>query len=930
MKNTDQFQYKRHVISVFLFLLLICHTVLGRDLSSADSTIRVEQDSCTRWAVFGPAKRETSASISFREGDDLRNNSIYSIGNSLYGMIPGLNVIQKFGEPGANDPQFLIRGVGTFGNENAPLVIIDGFERKINSIAIEDIETFSVLKDASAAALYGYKAANGVILITTKRGAPEKTKISIDFAYGFQQPMGLPEFVSSADYADMYNQALFNDGLPILYSTADIENYKAGNSIYYPNVDWMSEMLRKSAPQTRINASAKGGNKIVQYYASVGYFLNEGIYDHTNGHEGYSTNIKQSNLNFRSNLDINLMEDWKMQFDIFGVIGGKNAPYRNDAVWTTLNRYSSMVPMYVQDGKLGGTASYPSNPMSLINEQGYSETQNRYIQTNLSTEYDFRKIIKGLKAGLRFAYDNYYSVMDGWTRSVESFSFLPDHTLSDPYGKKTNLTYASPSNNDQSIRFNFEGYLDYQIRLDDNNQLSALLLYHQDKLTLGSQTPYQNQSLSGLLGYKLMDRYTIDLGLNYGGVESFKKNDRFSLFPSIAAGWIISNESFLRDSKTINYLKLRASVGKTGRSNFSERFAYREYYYYNGEYYFGTGGSTLVVVEADLANPDMTFEKTTSYEAGFDTRLLNDIRLSASYFYQKRDHILVPRENVVPSTVGTEMQPVNLGKAERQGIDFAVSYDKSYKDWGFSVGLNGGWVTSKVLYNAELPVPAGSEYNYATNQPIFQPFGLEFIGFFESQADIDRSPIQQFGTVKPGDMKYRDKNGDGVVDKYDQAPVAKSVYPELELGFTFGFKFKGFDLHGLLHAQLGRYIYLGDNSPVYWPLINDAKISTYVDIPWTEQNKRIATYPRLTTQANPNNYRSSDFWYKKADFLRLRSLEFGYTIPLSRTNDSQKIRIFFLGTNLFTVSNFKYSDPETYKVGYPAMKTYNLGLNLQF
>ncbi len=932
MKKTYTNIYIKPLCSL-LFLLIggISGTTMAQH-AQLDQKQDTAKDSCESRVTFGPIERNSAALVDKADGNRLQRNSAYSVTQSLYGMIPGLVVRQGQGEPGNDDASFLVRGVGTFGNTNGPLILVDGFERNIESVALEDIESVSVLKDATAAVLYGNKAANGVIQITTKRGKAGKPRVTTDVTSGLQQPLRLPTFVSSAKYAEMYNQALLNDGLPTLYSQADIDAYRAGNSNLYPNVDWMDEMLRGNAPLTRVNATATGGNQVVKYYASIGYLLQDGLFDHTDTHEGYDTNIRLNRLNFRSNLDIQLMKEWNLKFDIFGVLNDQNTPYRYDAVWTVLNRYPSTIPMYVEPGKLGGTPNYPSNPMSVINEQGYATTRQRYIQTSLSTEYNFGRWIKGLKAGIRFSYDNYYSVKDGWQRSVESFNLLPDHTIGEAIGQNSTLSYVSPGKDDQSLAFNFEGYADYSVEWNGKHRLSVLGLYHQDKMTTSAQTPYKNQSVSGLISYQLRNRYLVDVGLNYAGVERFRKGDRFRLFPSMAAAWVISEEPFLSGSPVVNHLKLRASVGKTGRCSFDQRYVYRDYYTYSGEYYFGNSTSPAqAMVEASLSNPDMTYETALTYNIGADFHLWNRLRLQATYFYEKRENILVSRSNVVPSLVGASLQPANMGKARKSGVELSACYERNYRDGSISLQLNVTRMDSKILYNAELPVPAGSEYNYRSGHAIAQPYGLKFAGFFQSEEEIKNSPVQQFGDVKPGDMKYHDLNNDGVINSYDETAIEKSVYPEWEFGLLIDVTYKRFDLSGLFQAQLGRDIYLGNNPLVYWPLVNDAKISTFVDTPWSEETASVAKYPRLTTQANPNNYRSSDFWYKNADFLRLRSLELGYTLPLAKSDaDTPSIRIFLQGNNLFTLSKFSFSDPETYQVGYPAMRSYNIGLNIKF
>ncbi len=884
---------------------------------------------------------DKTSSISTVNGDVIEKSTTFSIGNALYGLLPGLNVLQKSGEPGADDPDYRIRGNGTFGNSNYPLVLVDGIQRDFNSLSIEDIESVSVLKDASAAIIYGSKAANGVIFVKTKRGQKGKTTITANVLSGVQNPIGLPKFVSSADYAGMYNQALANDGKAPLYTTDQIDAYRAGDPIYAPNTDWIGELIRNNAPATRVNVNAKGGNDIVRYFASVGFLNQQGIYNKTDLHKGYNTNIDYSSINMRSNLDINITKDWTVKFDIFAQINDKNSPNRSTTdIWNSLYRYSSMVPMYVGPSMLGGTSAYPNNPMSNLNEQGYKNTHERTLISSLSTQYDLSKYIKGLVVGARYAYDNYYTVGDGMSKSNLSYAIPtkdpvtgnPVYAL--PFGSNTNLVYTGISGDTQSLRMSLEGFLNYDLIVNKNNKLSVSALYHQDKLTLGSESPYFNQSIGGNIGYALLDRYLLNVGVSYGGVEAFENEQRFDLFPAVSAAWVVSNETFLKDNPVISYLKLRGSYGVNGRSDLGLRFAYRNFYAYNSSYFIGTATSaTGGVAENALGNPDVTYEKSAKTEVGVDLTLLKVINLSGSFYQNKRTGIIIDNGNNVPTILGVEIQDYNGGSAENSGVDLSLNVNKSYKDWGFTVGLNYSWMKSNISYNGALPVPVGSEYNYTAGHPISQPYGYEFDRFFTSDADIASSPKQLFGTVKAGDMKYKDLNNDGIINQYDRTAIASSTLPVSELGFMFGFNFKGFDIQGVLQSQLGRSIYLGSNSLVYWPLQGDGKISTYVaeQTPWTVDNQATANFPRLTTQTNPNNYQASDFWYKKADFVKLRSLEIGYNFSskLIENAKMKSARLFLRGTNLLTLSDFSYGDPETMS-GYPAMKTYNIGLKVQF
>lgn len=884
---------------------------------------------------------DKTSSISTIDGKIIDKSSTFNIGNALYGLLPGLNILQKSGEPGADDPDYRIRGNGTFGNSNYPLVLVDGFQRDLNSLSMEDIESISVLKDASAAILYGSKAANGVILVKTKRGQKGLTKISVNLMSGVQNPIGLPKFVNSYDYAVMYNQARLNDGNVPLFSQSQIEDFKTGDPVYAPNTNWVSELTRKNAPASRVNINASGGNDIVRYFASIGFINQQGIYNHTDMNKGYSTNIDYNSINMRSNLDINITKNWTVKFDVYAQINDKNSPFRATAdIWNSMYRYSSTVPMYVLPGMLGGTSAYPNNPMSNLNEQGYRNTHDRTLISNISTQYDLGKIIKGLVIGARYAYDNFYTVNDGMTKTNLSYSIASKDPLTgapilnDPFGTSTNLTYVPVSGDAQSLRNSLEGFIDYSVTLNTYNKLSINTLYHQDKLIIGPESPYYNQSISGNIGYSFKDKYLLNVGVSYGGVETFKAGHRFEVFPSISGAWVVSNESFLKNNEIIDLFKLRCSYGTVGRSDIGMRFAYRDFYKYSAGYYMGTSTSAVSSVDENaLGNPNLTYEKSTKFEVGLDLSLLKDITLSGSYYNNKRTDIVIDNSNNVPSILGIVVQNYNGGLAENKGLDISLNLKKTYENWGYSIGLNYSWMKSNIIYDGQLEVPAGSEYYFTYGHPISQPFGLVFDSFFKDEADITNSSKQLFGDVKPGDMKYKDLNNDGLINQYDRTAVANSTLPQSEFGLILGFNFKGFDLQAVLQSQLERSIYLGNNPLVFWPLKDDAKISTYIadQIPWTFDNQDIANFPRLTTLSNPNNYQSSDFWYKNADFVKLRSIELGYNLSskLIANAKLKSARLFLRGTNLLYISNFNYGDPET-MTGYPAMKTYNIGLKVQF
>jgi TonB-linked SusC/RagA family outer membrane protein len=898
--------------------------------------------SFTGWQhiAYGKVSKEgVSSSISGVSGKDIEKNTVFSLGNALYGKIVGLTLDQNGGEPGNDAPGFTVRGVGTFGWSHAPLVLVDGFERDLNSVSVFDVESISVLKDAAATSLYGLKAANGVIMVNTKRGFAGKSKVSVDLSQGVQSPVKLPEFVPSSQFVRMYNQALVNDGLPERYTPADIAGYDSGDPLYYPDVDWTRELVRNYSPMTSVNVSSSGGNKVAQYYVSLGYLHSSGLYNHTDLNDGYSTNSDLGRINFRSNIDVSLFRDLKLRLNLGGQINDANAPrMATTDIWNRLVDYPShLFPIYVGDNLLGGTSTYPENPMGYINSRGYRSNHNRFFQSDLDLKYDMGRLVKGLSVGTRIGFDNQYNVNDAWTKSFAVFQVTMDPATgqpvySAPIGTNSNLAYATPYSESQYRRATVDFYTEYSHDFSEKRHLSAMLMYTQSTYTVGKENPYKNQAINGRAQYNYDNRFFGELSASYSGSEAFAEGERFGIFPAISGAWILSQESFLKDHPVINYLKLRSSAGMVGTGRVETRFAYRQLYVGSGTYYLGSSNAGLGgITESTIANPGLTFEKSFQYEAGTEIRLFKQLDLTLTYFLQDRKDILTSQSTTVPSVFGGVLPSVNKGKVRNQGIETTLLWDKTAREFGYFVKLNLSYIKDKVVAMEEEVVPVGSEYYYRKGQPVYYSYGLEALGLFQSTEEIANSPVQQFGPVQPGDIKYKDRNNDGVINNYDSGPICNGSTPTLETGLEFGFNYKGFDIQAMFQGQFDRNINLASYGNLFFPLRTNLKISTYVEEPWTEVNKSTAKYPRLSTMDNSNNYRSSSFWYKNGDFIKMRSIELGYNLPapIAKSIKLSQARLFVRGMNILTIDSFKYADPESIS-GYPAMKSYNIGLKVQF
>ncbi|TCC88574.1 TonB-dependent receptor [Pedobacter frigiditerrae] len=924
-----------------LFLLLGSFNGFAQKNEGSNAANELKNTGVVKVAYDTVAKKNLTYSVSEVKGSALLNTSAFLPGNTLYGKLAGLTVIQRTGEPGNDQPTLFLRGRATTAS-NAPLIMVDGIERDLNDVQTEDIESITVLKDAASAIIYGIRGANGVIMVNTKRGTEGKLKFNGSVDQFFSTPTRKPEFYNAANFVQLYNQAMVNDGFAPQYSASQIAGYNQGNATLYPNVNWQDEVTKDYALGTRSNFNVAGGEKIAKYYVSLGYFHQGGIYSNTESNEGYSTNLALDNFSFRSNLDLNVSKYLSFGLDLSGRIYQKNSPSTSTATtWDLLNKYPSHIfPVYVQDGIYGGTAIYPNNPMGYINSKGFRQTNYRTILSTLYGKYNLSQFVKGLTFNTRFSADNVYSNQEGYTKNFAVREIIGTNAngaavLSPGIGSNTNLATLTasgyPYNDTQAKRNTLEAGLAFKPELANNNSLNMQVIYHQDRLMLGNETPYNFQFLAGKFNYGIKGKYFAELGASYSGTEAFEEGNKFGFFPAVSAAWLISEETFMKGSSVFNFLKLRASAGIVGNSAIGERFSFFRQYIGDTGYNFGNANAAQAGLSSGtLPNSDFTWEKARKYDLGIDARLFNFLDVSLTAFLQKRKDILITRESLTPGIIGANVSTTNTGKTSNKGFEASLGFKKLNKNLGFRASFNISYVTDKVDYYPEPNYAYG--YIYKTGNRISQPFMLEAIGFFNSPGDIQNSPTQSFGAVQPGDIKYKDQNADGKIDGYDEIALNNTTLPSWDLGLDFGFNYKNFDINASLQGQLGRSLYLGNEPLLFWPLQNDGgKISTYAKQFWTPQTAATADYPRLSAGPNNNNYRESTFWYVNGDFLRLRSLDIGYTLPsaLVQKVKLSKAKFFVRGTNLFTLDHLKFTDPEVMS-GYPVMKSYNVGLNLQF
>ena len=904
-------------------------------------TLRVDtllQNDINKVAYGMQPKWMTTGAVSSVRGNELKS-FVPNIANMLNGRIPGL-VVQQWGcEPGADSPAMNARGVNTYGSGTGLFIVIDGFqstEAYFQQLTPQEIESITLLKDASATAIYGSKGANGVLLITTKRGTSDKIKINFSIQSGFQQPLRLPEFLGAYDYATLYNEALVNDGKSPFYTPMDLEAYKTGNDpIFHPDVDWYGTILRKAAPITNYNFTASGSNEYFRYFVLLNVLDDRSLYRKAGNVSDFSKNGTYTRYNFRTNIDVKLSKRLQGAITLGGTIEDKTNPGTSENTSGMFDLMSSIAPnafpVYVSTGMYGGNSMY-SNPLGDLMQTGYTSYNGRSLQAIFQLKGDLGFITPGLSVNGAVGFNTYFKSYSKKSRQYARYSVDRDNAdeiIYTTYGQNTSLA-GDESSSSQWRDYSLQASLNYNRTFNGLHNIDAIYLgSYNDYVVTGTDLSYKNIAMGGRVTYSYDKRYIGEFSFGYNGTENFPKGHRFGFFPAGSLGWILSNEAFLKGNPILNYLKLRASYGIVGNDNIGGiRYMFDQYY---DGYGYHLGNSNNVqdgLVDGKLANPDVTWEKEKKFNVGFEATLVNKIDVSFDYFIQKRSNILSQPYRTVPDYLGISRPDINIGKVDNKGLETSIRYNGiGKKDLTYFVETSLWYAKNKVVYNAE--AIQENEYLYGTGRIVGQPFVLEAIGFFKDEDDILKSPTQTFTDVRPGDIKYKDQNKDGKIDSNDYYPIGYTSMPQITLGLHGGITFKGFDMDIFFQGAANRTVYCGGK--YYHAFQNDGKISSIALGRWTPETAETATYPRLSSENNLNNYQASSFWQKNGNFLKLRSLEIGYTLPfqLSRKINLEKVRIFANGTNLFSLDHMDgFTDPETMS-GYPALRIISFGLSIQ-
>lgn len=875
------------------------------------------------------------------------------ISNNLAGQLAGVISVQRSGEPGASST-FWIRGISTFGSNKTPLVLVDGIERDLDLVDIEDIKEFSILKDAAATAVYGVRGANGVVLVTTRGGIVGKPQINIKFEAGMVQPTKIPDMANAIQFAEMYNAAAGYE----VYSQKDIQMLRDGSDPdLHPNINWVKRLYKDYSFNQRVNVNVTGGGATAKYYISGGFYNEDGLFKADNMKE-YNTSVFYRRFNFRSNVEVQLHKYTKLSINLATTFERKNEPGTDatnssgTGIWDyALKTAPNAFPAVYSNGYLAGPASgQGENPYALLTQTGYREKFYNTAQSLFTLTQDLGDwVTKGLTVTVKGSFDaRNYNHLARTKTSPQWLATGRNETGELEFNQtkigEENLSYSQSNSGYRSVYL--EATANWS-RTFGKHDLSAMFLYQQSQKnyvgtsadTSEKALPYRHQGIAGRITYSYDNRYFIEGNFGYNGSENFSPNHRFGFFPSIAVGYLISNEKFfepLRD--VISTLKLKGSYGIVGNDQIggSRRFIYNETVVSGNSYYFGTSplnnGSIRL---GEYPNPNVGWEKAKKLNVGVDLSLFGKLNVAVDYFNEHREGIFLQRKSI-PMYVGMSTQPwVNIGKMRNSGIDASLEYHQPLgKDVLLTIRGNFTYARNMIV-DQDQP---DWKYLYMNRkgQQQYQTFGLVAAGLYKDQKDIDSWATPSFGKVQPGDIKYLDLNGDGVIDSYDVKPIGYPDIPEIVYGFGFSLQWKAFDLSAFFQGVAHVNFSTRTTQTQGFIARNIKEAGVFDDLYgnyWTPENLD-AKYPRLTIGTNENNNQESSFWMANGRYMRLKNLEIGYTLPkrIATKIAMQNLRIYLSGVNLLTFSPFKLWDPDlqTGATNYPNNRIINIGLTVGF
>lgn len=890
---------------------------------------------------------ESTGAVSTVYAENIDKSSAFSIGNSLYGNVLGLTTMQSTGVVWEQMPSMYIRGLKTLNGNNGILLVVDGLERDNNWQALkyitpEEVESVSVLRDAAALALYGYRGVNGVVNIVTKRGKYDTREINFSYDHAFNYMTRKPELADAYTYASALNEALTNDGKQVRYSQNELNAFKNGTSPYlYPNVNWWEEVFRDRGASDIATLSFRGGSTKMRYYTMMNLQNNRGFIKNFDTNADYSTQEKYSKANFRTNLDIDLSPKTKMQANIMGILNEFSRPgMGSDNLISKLYQLpSAAFPIRTESGLWGGNTTWGENwnPVALTEGRAYSKGHTRGLYADMSLRQDLSSLTKGLGASVRIGYDNLASYWENHTKgykygmaSVASWeNGLPIAGEEITGGKDTEM--SGDSKLDWQYRaFNFQMNVDWQRQFGVHSLYSMLLYTYKYDNAKGINNTFYRQNAGWYTHYGFKNRYFADFTLMASASNLLAPDHRWNVSPTVGLAWLISNEKFMQSQNVVDFLKLRASFGMLNTDNIPGNGYWNETVGGGNGYpinnnFGGDGGWH----EGRLASVNGTTEKAYKYNAGVDATLFKGLTLTVDGFYERRSDIWVSSDGQNSAVLGASGSYVNAGIVDSWGTEIGANYYKKMGNVELNLGGTFTYNRSKIIEMLE--EPAAYDYTRSTGNPVGQIFGLQAIGYFVDQADIDNSLPQQFGPVKAGDIKYKDMNGDKVINSDDRVAMGyNSTCPEIYYSFSLGLEWKGLGFSAQFQG-VGNYTAILSGT-YYHPLVDNTTISNYVyRNRWTPETPN-ARFPRLTTETVDNNLQTSSLWLADRSFLKLRNCEVYYKLPSSWLNRFwvKNAKVYVRGVDLLCFDSIDQLDPEAMNNSYPATRSIHVGLSVGF
>nr|WP_320947082.1 SusC/RagA family TonB-linked outer membrane protein [Bacteroides intestinalis] len=894
---------------------------------------------------------ESTSSIAIAANQEFNNRSQRNISKSLFGNVLGLTALQETGEYWEGNPTFYLRGLQSISG-STPVIMVDGIERDIQHLTADEVESVVVLKDAAAVALYGYKGINGVVNVVTKRGKYNSREVNFTYDHAINWDVRRPKFVDAHTYASAMNEALGHEGSQPMYSQKELAAFQSGQyPYYYPNVDWMDETFKNTGATNIYNIDFCGGGQKFRYYTAVNLQINKGFVKTANANEGYSTQQKYSKANLRTNLDIDLSAKTKLVANLFGSLSESSRPGGQDPndskkalnLWDLVYSLpSAALPIKLDNGMWAGNSTWlgTMNPVAQSQGAAYTKGHVRALYADMTLRQDLSAILPGLGGSFQLAYDDVSNIIEDHSKSYRYNAYsvqmgedgVPVATLNTPQGEDSPM--GSSKSNTFTRNFNFYGSLFYNQVFNEHSLYSQLKWNYEYRNYQGKGHSLYRQHLSFYTHYGYKNRYFADFSIVGAASNRLAPGKKWAASPVVSAAWVLSKENFMKNISFVDFLKLRASFGIISTDNIPGDGYWLQTYNSSGSYSFGdtyskldAGGWTM----GQLASLNSTHEKAYKYNLGLDATLFGNFDLTFDAYYQRRKDIWVDGKGKYSSILGFEAPFENGGVVDSWGTELGLNYHKQVGDVRLMAGVNFTLTKNKIIEELEEPRP----YSYLeeTGNPLKQLRGLVAEGLFKDQAEIDKSPTQSYGAVYPGDIKYKDMNGDNVIDDNDMVAIGySSTLPEIYYSFHLGAEWKGLGFDAMFQGT-GRYSGMLDTKAMYRPLLSSTSLSQYhYDNRWTLESPD-ALFPRLASQNSENNYRNSTWWLRDRSFLKLRNVEVYYHLPkslLQNTKIVKNAKLYVRGIDLLCFDHINEMDPETYGSTTPTTRSVVFGLVVGF